>query len=400
MFEMLGISKRTAAALAATVVLLPLLVFVGPSPSAAHDQQVQRCSYDPFAGQQCWYEPVSHVHPPNHYSPPPDTSPPTTAAPPPTTAAPPPTTAAPPPNHYSPPPDTSPRPTTTTTTTTTTEPDDDGHRCDAHPPAAGCRQRGEGGSDDDDGDEEITCGHPTQHRHNGRPCHPFDQEHDGGRPNPLTAVVTIIGQVFTNLNQGAMVLVDEKVDAYQQDLDDYRSAWQGLTDSEKTGAIRVFCFGLGAVIGPYCEYLFNHLERLGWIGGTPPTTTPGNPSPPTVPQSSPTPTTAPPVTSPSASTPTTSAPPPTTAPPQSPSTTAAPPITTTSTTPVTQPPITTLPVPTTTTYCSEWRSFAEWGLPNHGEVVLYVNGQSRVSYQGSAERAMEMCQEALAELDD
>ncbi|WP_428117397.1 hypothetical protein [Candidatus Poriferisodalis sp.] len=121
MFEMLGISKRTAAALAAMVVLLPLLVFVDPSPSAAHEQTTQRCDYDPISGQSynCRNVPVSHVHPPNHYSPPPDTSPSTTAAPPPTTAAPPPTTAAPPPttaaplpNHYSPPPDTSPRPTT------------------------------------------------------------------------------------------------------------------------------------------------------------------------------------------------------------------------------------------------------------------------------------------------
>ena len=126
MFEMLGISKRTAAALAATVVLLPLLVFVGPSPSAAHEQTTQRCDYDPISGQNynCRNVPVSHVHAPCDTTthPPPDTSPtttappPTTAAPPPTTAAPPPTTAAPPPNHYSPPPDTSPRPTTPPTT--------------------------------------------------------------------------------------------------------------------------------------------------------------------------------------------------------------------------------------------------------------------------------------------
>lgn len=112
MFEMLGISRRTAAAPAAMAVLLPLLVFVGPSPSAAHQQTTRRCDYDPISGQSynCRNVPVSHVHPPNHYSPPPDTSPrPTT----------------PPPNHYSPPPDTTPHPTIT-------EPDDeddDGQVC-------------------------------------------------------------------------------------------------------------------------------------------------------------------------------------------------------------------------------------------------------------------------------
>ncbi len=111
----IGITWRTAAALAAVVVLLPLLVFVDPSPSSAHNQTVRRCAFDPFAGQQCWKESVSHTHTSNNYSPPPDTSPPTTTAPPPTTV--------PVPNHYSPPPDTSPRPKTCPAGTTGTPPD-------------------------------------------------------------------------------------------------------------------------------------------------------------------------------------------------------------------------------------------------------------------------------------
>lgn len=146
MFEMLGISKRTAAAFAAIVVLLPLLVFVDTPAATAHDlyhyenQQQQRCAYDPFAGNQCWTETVKVRVPSHHSHPPPqcptgttgtppdcypippandpvptiptipdvndpnygeddepeDTTPPTTAAP--TTA--PPTTAAPPPCYW------------------------------------------------------------------------------------------------------------------------------------------------------------------------------------------------------------------------------------------------------------------------------------------------------------
>ena len=118
----IGITWRTAAALSALVVLLPLLVFVDPSPSSAHTQTVRRCAYDPFAGQQCWNESVSHTHTSNNYAPPPDTSPPTTAAPTttvPTTTAPPPPATLPVPNHYSPPPDTT---TKTTTPPTTPQP--------------------------------------------------------------------------------------------------------------------------------------------------------------------------------------------------------------------------------------------------------------------------------------
>ena len=65
-------SALTAVALIAAV-LAP--VALSAVPAAAHTQQVERCSYDPFAGQQCWNEDVAHVHRPNHYSPPPDTSP-------------------------------------------------------------------------------------------------------------------------------------------------------------------------------------------------------------------------------------------------------------------------------------------------------------------------------------
>ena len=139
-------SKRALAALgvvlafAAVLVVVPLAT-ADEADAHSRTKTVQRCSYDPFAGEQCWTETVnvSHVHrcgagltgtypncypippvtqpvcpagmtgtPPNCYPPPPATTepppPPTTAAPPPTTAAPPPTTA------YVP-------PTTTTTTT-------------------------------------------------------------------------------------------------------------------------------------------------------------------------------------------------------------------------------------------------------------------------------------------
>ena len=77
-------TKRTLAALCALLVAASTLAVVA-QPAAAHSQTttVQRCSYDPFAGQQCWTETVnvSHVHPcpagmtgtyPNCYPPPPD----------------------------------------------------------------------------------------------------------------------------------------------------------------------------------------------------------------------------------------------------------------------------------------------------------------------------------------
>ncbi|MDE0499161.1 MAG: hypothetical protein OXH86_17625 [Acidimicrobiaceae bacterium] len=75
-------SKRLTAALAAQLTFAAVLVtvpLVATDPADAHTKTVKRCAYDPFAGQQCWYESVAHVHPPNHYSPPPDTSPRTTA---------------------------------------------------------------------------------------------------------------------------------------------------------------------------------------------------------------------------------------------------------------------------------------------------------------------------------
>lgn len=48
--------ERNAAALAALVVLSPLLVFVDLPESGAHTLKKKRCAFDPFAGQQCWYE--------------------------------------------------------------------------------------------------------------------------------------------------------------------------------------------------------------------------------------------------------------------------------------------------------------------------------------------------------
>ncbi|WP_419838877.1 hypothetical protein [Candidatus Poriferisodalis sp.] len=75
--------KRTLAALLALLVVASTLAVVA-QPAAAHSQTktVQRCAYDPFAGQQCWTETVnvSHVHrcpagmtgtPPSCYAPPP-----------------------------------------------------------------------------------------------------------------------------------------------------------------------------------------------------------------------------------------------------------------------------------------------------------------------------------------
>ena len=122
--------KRILAALGVVLAFAAVLVVV-PLATAdeaeAHTQAIKRCAYDPFAGQQCWYETVAHNHPPPtpreqiepqgpdlniEPGPTPTTAPPpaNTQPPPPTTAAPPPTTAPPPPTTtiYVP-------PTTTTT---------------------------------------------------------------------------------------------------------------------------------------------------------------------------------------------------------------------------------------------------------------------------------------------
>ena len=467
MFEMLGISKRTAAALAAMVVLLPLLVFVDPSPSAAHEQTTQRCDYDPISGQNynCRNVPVSHVHPPNHYSPPPDTSPPTTAAPPPTTAAPPPTTAAPPPttaapppnhyspppdtsprpttpppNHYSPPPDTSPRPTTpppnhyspppdtsprttTTTTTTTTEPDDDDSDGDGDDGESDDGQDGEclsgtfvsgdcqprGGDEEGDGETTETtettatyCGNSggqgavAHHKHGSYGCHADTPGHGHPRPpscpggyrwSATRSLCELDGSVRITQDVGRVIMdiEGEVICTFAAGGVATRvvnTILRGV--SEAAQAIARITFE--QTVEHPCDQIWDELQE--WAEDTyyyPETTDPADSE----------------SESGGGATPTTEGTPaPTPAPQQSPSTTAAPPITTTSTTPVTQPPTTTLPLPTTTTYCSEWRSFAEWGSPNLGEVVLYVNGESRVSYQGPPEWAMEMCQTDLAALDD
>ncbi|WP_419854338.1 hypothetical protein [Candidatus Poriferisodalis sp.] len=62
MSQRIGISWRTAAALAAAVVLLPLLVFVDLPESAAHTKTVRRCIVDPPVNH-CWDEKVAHTHP-------------------------------------------------------------------------------------------------------------------------------------------------------------------------------------------------------------------------------------------------------------------------------------------------------------------------------------------------
>ena len=60
--------KRTLAALGVVLALAAVLVVVPASTDTAEahprTKTVQRCSYDPFAGQQCWTETVSvsHVH--------------------------------------------------------------------------------------------------------------------------------------------------------------------------------------------------------------------------------------------------------------------------------------------------------------------------------------------------
>jgi len=61
--------KRLAAALCAVFMFAAVLAVVPfASPAAAHPLYgtVKKCAYDPFAGQQCWYETVRqwHYHPP------------------------------------------------------------------------------------------------------------------------------------------------------------------------------------------------------------------------------------------------------------------------------------------------------------------------------------------------
>ncbi len=55
-------TKRTPAALMALLVAASTLAIVAVSPAGAHTQTVRLCAYDPFAGQQCWNESVSHTH--------------------------------------------------------------------------------------------------------------------------------------------------------------------------------------------------------------------------------------------------------------------------------------------------------------------------------------------------
>ena len=56
-------------AIVGIVAVVPL-TDVLTAPAAADVQQVQHCSYDPFAGQQCWWEDVPHTHPTTANSPP------------------------------------------------------------------------------------------------------------------------------------------------------------------------------------------------------------------------------------------------------------------------------------------------------------------------------------------
>ncbi len=55
-------TKRTLAALLALLVAASTLAVVASSPAGAHSKTVKRCAYDPFAGNQCWNENVSHTH--------------------------------------------------------------------------------------------------------------------------------------------------------------------------------------------------------------------------------------------------------------------------------------------------------------------------------------------------
>ncbi len=71
-------SKRPLAALCALLALMAVLVAVPlatTETAEAHTKTVKRCSYDPFAGSQCWYEKVAHTHRTIPDNPPPDTSP-------------------------------------------------------------------------------------------------------------------------------------------------------------------------------------------------------------------------------------------------------------------------------------------------------------------------------------
>ncbi|MXY01532.1 MAG: hypothetical protein F4Y66_01665, partial [Acidimicrobiales bacterium] len=117
MADRIGISMRTALALAVAVLLLPLLVFVElpRSDAGAHPRTTQRCDYDPISGQNfnCRTVSVRHYHspvqrtlcPPGTQGTYPNCTRPDTPAeaetkkpkPTATTAAPPPTTKAPPP---------------------------------------------------------------------------------------------------------------------------------------------------------------------------------------------------------------------------------------------------------------------------------------------------------------
>lgn len=113
-------TKRTLAALAALLAFMAVLVAVPLATSEtaeAHTKTVKRCSYDPFAGSQCWYETVAHTHRVIPDNPPPDTSPKPKKCPAGTTGTPPDCLPIPPDN-------TNHVPTTTTAppTTTTTEP--------------------------------------------------------------------------------------------------------------------------------------------------------------------------------------------------------------------------------------------------------------------------------------
>ena len=384
-------TKRTLAALGVVLAFAAVLVVVPASTDEAEahprTKTVQRCSYDPFAGQQCWTDTVnvSHVHrcgagltgtypncypippatqpvcpagmtgtPPNCYPPPPATTEPpppsTTAAPPPTTIFVPPTTAPPPPScppgqhsnggagrnchtHSFTPPcgtglwspghghtyrqrspcmtTTTTTPPTTSTTTTTTTPQQNGEgECLSGTFVSGdCQLR------ENDDASQLTLqsshgggacgggggeGSAAFHEHPGRSCHRQDTEHTplncrgsqrqghhdhggtadchhlaytprghshsdyGGRADEagagLAKVAEIIGEVYVNTNEGALVLVDEKVEAYEQDLEDYRTAWDSLSGGQKTAAIITLCNGLSPALAGYCEFLFTNWE--------------------------------------------------------------------------------------------------------------------------------------------
>ena len=454
--------KRTLAALGTVLAFAAVLVVV---PLATADEAeahprtktVQRCSYDPFAGQQCWTETVSvsHVHrcgagltgtypncypippvtqpvcptgmtgsPPNCYPPPPATTqppppPPTTQPPPPTTQPPPPTTQPPPPTQPSPPecpagqtgtPPNCKTPRTTSTTTTTTTPQKNGEGdCPSGTFVSGdCQPR-----ENDDASQlalqsahgGAACGGGSGegsaafHEHPGRSCHRQDTEHTsltcrgsqrqghhdhggtadchhlaytprghshsdyGGRAveagTGLAKVAEIIGEVYTNTNDGALVLVEEKVEAYEQDLEDYRTAWDSLSGGQKTAAIITLCNGLSPALAGYCEFLFTSWEfarTLNREGTTTPTTA-----------AVPTTTTAPPTTE---------------APDTGDDDNAA-------------------DENSAGNYCGPWTASAFGGRPGRGGVTLFVNGAAHAEYQssyGNRDWAIARCQTVLASL--